>query len=84
MGSAFQVTAPSEKNGGLAEYSYTGMSAKGWLACPSDKKGKGPWQIFANIEGLKDKDMQGGKVKKCVKFVALAPEYKGQGVWEYI
>lgn len=36
------------------------------LACPSGKRRKGPWKVFANVTTLKDSDVPGGKKCNCL------------------
>ena len=57
--------------------------AAGLLACPTGKNFSGPYQVFANIKNLRDKDVPGGKINKCLGFNALAGAYEGVGAWQY-
>ena len=48
-------------------YDSEGISdRRGFLACPSGKNYTGPWQVFADLEGLKDSDVTGGKLCECL------------------
>lgn len=65
-------------------FASLGLST-GFLACPADASGAGPYQIFAAVKGLKDEDTPGGSVRDCIAFDALAVEYTGEGsgAWQY-
>ncbi len=69
----------------FGSFGFSGLGATGFLACPT-KNGTAPWQIFANVKGLKDKDVPGGCVKDCLGFDALAPNYTASGpaAWQYV
>ena len=66
-------------------YGFSGLGATGFLACPV-KNGTAPWQIFANVKGLKDGDVPGKCLRDCLGFDALAPKYTGSGpaAWQYV
>ncbi|KAL8708508.1 MAG: hypothetical protein Q9225_007590, partial [Loekoesia sp. 1 TL-2023] len=59
-GSAFQTfnATTGGDNGSLGEFTFTGLGATGFLACPVTADG--PYQVFADVEGLSDRDVPGG------------------------
>ncbi|KAL8959439.1 MAG: hypothetical protein Q9193_003699 [Seirophora villosa] len=76
-----------EINGSLGHFTFNGLGADGFLACPVNADGKGPYQVFANVKGLSDKDVPGGCKDKCLGFGALTAPYKADDqsafVWQY-
>lgn len=70
-------------DGLVGVFSFTGLGSTGFLACPA-KNGSTPWQIFADIEGIKNRDVPGGNVSACLGFDALAgANTGGVAAWEY-
>lgn len=75
----------------LGVFSFTGLDSTGFLACPA-KNGTTPWQVFADVEGIKDRDVPGGNVSACLEFVAFAASGDELGTadtgapaaWEYV
>ncbi|MCJ1269128.1 hypothetical protein MMC22_009017 [Lobaria immixta] len=55
----------------------------GLLACPLGARFSGPYQVFVNLNGLKDSDVAGGKINKCISFYALAIPTNGPDAWQY-
>ncbi|KAL9066530.1 MAG: hypothetical protein Q9161_007505 [Pseudevernia consocians] len=74
----------------LGVFSFTGLGSTGFLACPA-KNGTKPWQIFADIKGIENRDVPGGNVSACLGFDALAASGEelgtantgGVAAWEY-
>ena len=74
----------------LGSFTFTGLGSSGFLACPA-KNGTTPWQVFADVAGIKGIDVPGGNVSACLGFVALAAsgealgtENTGMpGAWQY-
>ncbi|MCJ1461424.1 hypothetical protein MMC07_000021 [Pseudocyphellaria aurata] len=66
--------------------SFSGLGATGFLACPANASGAGPYKVFANVRGLKDGNTPGGSVQACIGFDALAVEYADErgAAWQYI
>lgn len=86
----FMATAGTPYNattgvgGTLGHFTFEGLGATGFLACPVNRNGTGPYQVFADVEGLSDKDVPGGCVDKCLGFSALtAPYTPEKPVWQY-
>lgn len=70
-------------DGGLGEFSFTGLNATGFVACPS-LNGTAPWQIFAALPNLGNKDVPGGNVSACLGFDALGDTYEnGTAAYQY-
>ncbi|MCJ1426358.1 hypothetical protein MMC29_004261 [Sticta canariensis] len=84
-GSTFEgfTLTPGSPFGSLG---FSGLGATGFLACPADGSGAGPYKVFADVEGLKDGNTPGGSVQACIGFDALAVEYTGSGsaAWQYV
>lgn len=55
----------------------------GFLACPSGPDFHPPYQVFVNLKGLKDADVAGGKISKCIDFNVIAPQASGPDAWQY-
>ncbi|KAL8990976.1 MAG: hypothetical protein Q9177_000496 [Variospora cf. flavescens] len=76
-----------EVNGPLGRFNFSGLGATGFLACPANANGAGPYQVFANVKGLKNTDVPGENQDKCLGFSALtAPvdrEDLSAFVWQY-
>ncbi|KAI4153257.1 MAG: hypothetical protein LQ341_000561 [Variospora aurantia] len=76
-----------EVNGPLGRFNVSGLGATGFLACPTNANGAGPYQVFANVKGLKNTDVPGENQDKCLGFSALtAPvdrEDLSAFVWQY-
>lgn len=84
-GSAFQTfnSTTGGDDGSLGEFTFTGLGATGFLACPVTANG--PYQVFADVEGLSDKDVPGGSKDECLGFRALTTPYNGgAAAWQYI
>ncbi|KAL8832466.1 MAG: hypothetical protein Q9170_004877 [Blastenia crenularia] len=83
-GSALQTFNATEggSDGSLGVFTFTGLGATGFIACPATPEG--PYQVFADIEGLKDEDVPGGHKDACLGFGALVAPYSGSPAWEYI
>lgn len=47
-----------------------------WLACPTSPQG--PWQVFAALKGLKDRDVPGGSVEGCLEMFIATDDYFGR------
>lgn len=81
--------APGTDNA-LGVFDFTGLGSTGFLACPA-KNGTTPWQVFADVKGIRDCDVPGGNVSACLGFVAFAAsggelgtENTGlPGAWQY-
>ena len=70
-------------DGGLGEFSFTELNATGFVACPS-LNGTAPWQIFAALPNLGNKDVPGGDVSACLGFEALGDTYEnGAAAYQY-
>ncbi len=70
-------------DGELGEFSFTGLGANGFVACPV-ANGSAPYQIFAGFPGLCDENVPGGNVSACLGFDALGETYEnGTAAWEY-
>ncbi len=76
----------------LGVFSFTGLgSPGGFLACPA-RNGTTPWQVFADVAGIRDRDVPGGNASACLGFVALAASggelgtgnTGGPAAWEYV
>lgn len=68
------------------QFGHFGVSlpgSAGLLACPSGPNYTGPWQVFANLKGLKDSDVTGGKISKCLGINAIAANTTSPGAWQY-
>ncbi|MCJ1248661.1 hypothetical protein MMC30_005879 [Trapelia coarctata] len=65
-------------------FSFSGLGATGFLACPVAGAGTyGPFQVFAGIPDLGDADVPNHNVSQCLGFSALASPAAGPGAWEY-
>ncbi|KAL8660183.1 MAG: hypothetical protein Q9202_006779 [Teloschistes flavicans] len=70
--------------GPLGHFTFQGLGANGFIACPASK-GKGPYQVFANVRNLQDKDVPSKCKRDCLGFDALTAPYKGEAAaWQYI
>lgn len=74
----------------MAEFRYAGIGSRtggsDFWACPSGEEGRGPYQVFVDIEGLGDEDVPGGCVEECIEFAAVFfPKLGGDGpaAWQY-
>ncbi|KAI4113551.1 MAG: hypothetical protein LQ345_005495 [Seirophora villosa] len=76
-----------EINGSLGRFTFNGLGADGFLACPVNADGTEPYQVFANVKGLSDHDVPGECKDKCLGFSALTGPYKADDpsafVWQY-
>ena len=88
----FSFAPGSGTDDALGVFSFTGLGSPGFfLACPA-KNGTTPWQVFADVAGIRDRDVPGGNVSACLGFVALAASGDelgrgnggGRGAWEYV
>lgn len=71
---------------GGAEFGTFGVSlpgSAGLLACPTGANFSGPYQVFVNIKNLKDSDVAGGKINKCIGFNAITVGTNGADAWQY-
>ncbi|MCJ1269421.1 hypothetical protein MMC22_009313 [Lobaria immixta] len=78
----FTYTPPS----GGAQFGTFGVSlpgSAGLLACPTGANFSGPYQVFVNLKNLKDSDVAGGKINKCIGMNALAVSTNGADAWQY-
>lgn len=74
----------------LGVFGFSGLGSTGFLACPA-RNGTTPWQVFADVMGIKGSDVPGGNVSACLGFVAFAAsgeelgtENTGlPGAWQY-
>jgi hypothetical protein len=67
-------------------FGYFGVNvdgSTGLLACPAGGNETFPYQIFANLKSLKDADVPGGEVAKCLGINALAIPVEGINAWQY-
>ena len=64
-------------------FSVSLPGSAGLIACPTGANFSGPYQVFANIKGLKDSDVPGGKINKCIGFDALTGAQNGAVAWQY-
>lgn len=71
----------TQSGGPIGFFTFEGLGATGWLACPVTKNG--PYQVFADIKGLKDKDVPGHHKDKCLGFSMITSPFTGQAAWEY-
>ncbi|KAL8713616.1 MAG: hypothetical protein Q9220_002478 [cf. Caloplaca sp. 1 TL-2023] len=72
-------------NGNIGQFTFQGLGAAGFLACPATANGTGPYQIFADVASLSDEDVPGGCKDACLGFDALTAEYtEGPAAWQYI
>ncbi|KAL8670651.1 MAG: hypothetical protein Q9168_004813 [Polycauliona sp. 1 TL-2023] len=71
----------------LGSFNFKGLGATGFLACPSHKvdseEGPFPYQVFADVKALSDKDVPSGSKQDCLGFSAVIAEYKGAPTWQY-
>ncbi|KAL9595215.1 MAG: hypothetical protein Q9219_006581 [cf. Caloplaca sp. 3 TL-2023] len=84
-GSALQIfnATSAQSNGSLGVFTFEGLGATGFLACPV--AADGPYQVFADVDGLSDQDVPGGCKDECLGFGALtAPYGDGPAAWQYI
>ncbi|KAL8685469.1 MAG: hypothetical protein Q9218_007740 [Villophora microphyllina] len=78
----FNATMGPE-NGPLGHFTFEGLGATGFIACPVSK-GKGPYQVFADVKGLKDGDVPSKCKEDCLGFDALtAPFGQEASAWQY-
>ncbi|KAL8829739.1 MAG: hypothetical protein Q9191_001832, partial [Dirinaria sp. TL-2023a] len=73
-------------DGTLGRFSFKGLGSTGFIACPlNGKPGQpGPWQVFADVKGLKDSAVPHGKVSECVGIDVLGATYEdGVAAWQY-
>lgn len=54
----------------------------GLIACPAGPNYSYPYQVFANLKGLKDSDVAGGNISKCIGFNALTSK-NAVNSWQY-
>lgn len=70
--------------GAIGRFIFKGLGGTWFLACPVNRNGTGPYQVFADLDGLSDEDVPGGCVDKCWGFNALTAPYKPEtAVWQY-
>ena len=59
----------------------------GFIAYPDLDTGAAPWQVFADVAGIKDSDVPGGSEGACLGFDALAAADTANGgaaaAWQY-
>lgn len=67
--------AGNSSSGYLSTYAF---NAPGLMACPTDQ---GSYQVFAAISNA---TVPSGNISDCTGFLALATDYGGNPVWEYI
>ncbi|KAL8923202.1 MAG: hypothetical protein Q9208_004765 [Pyrenodesmia sp. 3 TL-2023] len=72
--------------GAIGRFTFVGWGATtGFLACPVNRDGTGPYQVFADVDGLSDEDVPGGCVDECLGFDALTAAYTAENaVWQYV
>lgn len=76
---------PGTEYGNLYAQPLNSDVTKGFLACPSGKNFTGPWQVFADLEGLKDSDVTGGKLCECLPIdIITSNTTDGDGVYQYV
>lgn len=69
-----------------SQFGFFGVNlpgSAGLLACPTGENFSGPYQVFVNLKNLKDSDVAGGKINKCIGFNAIAPTATGADAWQY-
>ncbi|KAL8748300.1 MAG: hypothetical protein Q9184_007415 [Pyrenodesmia sp. 2 TL-2023] len=77
--------ATTGSSGAIGRFTFRGLGATGFLACPVNRNRTGPYQVFADVDGLSDEDVPGGCVDKCWRFNALtAPSRPKNAVWQYV
>ncbi|KAL2054645.1 hypothetical protein ABVK25_004948 [Lepraria finkii] len=82
-GTTTNFSYTNSTDGGPGEFSFTGLNATGFVACPS-LNGTAPWQIFAALPNLGNKDVPGGNVSACLGFDALGDTYEnGTAAYQY-
>jgi len=65
---------------------YFANSNGGFLACPADHKGNGPWQIFVDLgHKLKSKNVPSKNKRDCLGFTAAGGAYTTEqtAAWQY-
>ncbi|KAL8904687.1 MAG: hypothetical protein Q9207_003106 [Kuettlingeria erythrocarpa] len=76
--------ATTGSSGAFGLFTFQGLGATGFLACPVNRNVIGPYQVFADVDGLSDEDVPGGCVDKCLGFTALpASNIYEKPVWQY-
>ncbi|EPS37565.1 hypothetical protein H072_8746 [Dactylellina haptotyla CBS 200.50] len=62
---------------------YLSHCEGGFLACPPNKSGTGPWKVFIDVKGkLKDKDVPSKSKNDCLGFNVAGNPVK-DAVWQY-
>lgn len=82
-GSALQTfnATLTQSGGPIGFFTFEGLGATGWLACPVTKKG--PYQVFADVDALTDHDVPGRRKDKCLGFSMIAAPFDGRSAWQY-
>ncbi|MCJ1468044.1 hypothetical protein MMC07_006670 [Pseudocyphellaria aurata] len=75
--------APASAGTDFGTFGVNLPGAAGLLACPAGPDFTAPYQVFVNLKGLKDADVAGGKISKCIGFNAIAPKASGANAWQY-
>lgn len=85
-GTATGFTLTPGADGALGAFGFGGLGSTGFLACPAKNATAPPWQVFADVEGIRDSSVPGGNVSACLGFDALgAPADAGVlAAWEYV
>ena len=78
----FNATVPADSST-VGELAYNGTES--FLACPTKRGGKGPYQVFVDIPGISDKDVP-GKLSGCVGLLAATVRSADgkAAAWQYV
>lgn len=74
---------PASEGAQFGNFGIKLPGSAGLLACPAGANFSGPYQVFANLKNLKDSDVAGGKINKCIGFNVIAPKASGPNAWQY-
>ncbi|KAJ9403593.1 hypothetical protein DTO045G8_8680 [Paecilomyces variotii] len=72
-----------EHDGAIAKWSFSGLGANGFVACPIGEGSSTQWQVYANVPNLQAPN---GNPNSCLGFDTIAETWTGTGTaaWEYI
>ena len=83
IATGFSYQSKTNDTGALGVFSFSGLGAVGFVACPQ-ANGAGPYQVFAALPYLCDRAVPGGNINACIGFDALGASYPNQtAAWEY-